>query len=347
MRILVPSSSHVKGPRYSRSETFPHLVRSFYPNAELIYSRDRKDLENCDAILGWGLKKSSKRASLLSRKYNKMLLRCEDSFLRSMRPALDPPLSMIIDDVGMYYDCSHPSAIERAVNKVLSDEQVFRAAEIIKLWRKLRLSKYNSKPEAMPSSSNYVLVVDQVLGDMSISYGGARPQSFRLMLSEAQRMYPNCDIILKVHPLAAKGIQFAFKRCWLPDIIYKQSNFNLKSLQRGEVIIDSSGDHPVRLIEEAQAVFTVTSQLGLEALMWGKKVYCFGRPFYSGWGLTHDCAGAPSRRSKSGSKSLESIVHAAFVECTRYISPNSLKTCEVEELMAQLYSKRLLMGLTT
>lgn len=46
--------------------------------------------------------------------------------------------------------------------------------------------------------------------------------------------------------------------------------------------------HPHALLNRVEAVYTVSSQLGFEALLLGKPVYCFGMPFYAGWGLTFD-----------------------------------------------------------
>ena len=54
--------------------------------------------------------------------------------------------------------------------------------------------------------------------------------------------------------------------------------------------------HPVRLLEKAEAVYCVTSQMGFEALLWGKPVRTFGMPFYAGWGLTQDELPSPARR---------------------------------------------------
>lgn len=41
---------------------------------------------------------------------------------------------------------------------------------------------------------------------------------------------------------------------------------------------------PLSLLAGADVVYTVTSQMGFEALMLGKEVHCFGMPFYAGWG---------------------------------------------------------------
>jgi hypothetical protein len=46
--------------------------------------------------------------------------------------------------------------------------------------------------------------------------------------------------------------------------------------------------HPHELIRRSQLVCAINSTAGFEALMIGKPVLCLGRPFYSGYGLTHD-----------------------------------------------------------
>jgi capsular polysaccharide export protein len=88
--------------------------------------------------------------------------------------------------------------------------------------------------------------------------------------------------------------------------------------------------HPVMLVENAEAVYVVTSQMGFEGLLWGKRVRSFGMPFYAGWGLTVDDLEAPSRRQPVP---LESLVHATLVDYARYIDPETGKRCEVEHLL--------------
>lgn len=51
-------------------------------------------------------------------------------------------------------------------------------------------------------------------------------------------------------------------------------------------------------------MYVVTSQLGFEALLAGKRVHCFGMPFYAGWGLTED---SQSCARRSVERSLEAV----------------------------------------
>ena len=70
--------------------------------------------------------------------------------------------------------------------------------------------------------------------------------------------------------------------------------------------------------------------MGFEALLWQKPVYTFGMPFYAGWGLTHDQQTAPGRRQTA---TLEQLVYAALVAYPRYIHPETIQRCEVEDLL--------------
>ena len=97
--------------------------------------------------------------------------------------------------------------------------------------------------------------------------------------------------------------------------------------------------HPAALLEQAEAVYVVTSQMGFEALLWGRPVHCFGMPFYAGWGLTHDRLPAPERR-RGVRPSLEALVHAALVRSPRCLDPHSLEPCPVETLMAAIGLQR-------
>lgn len=272
-----------------------------------------------DATLGWGRKKYSKRAKQVAvlRRLDYYCL--EDGFLRSVGlGASEPPLSIVVDDLGIYYDATTSSRLEQLVTRVLSPAESSRANSIIDNWRKSRISKYNHLREytgILPS--RYVLVADQTLGDDSIRFGLATKQSFNHMLDAALAENPDCTILIKVHPEVMAG--------------RKLGHFNISKLSRDPRIQILSVDvHPVRLIEHAEAIYVVTSQIGFEGLLWGKKVCTFGMPFYAGWSLTQDVLPRPERRTPV---LLENLVHAALVDYPRYIDPETGRCCEPERLI--------------
>ena len=77
----------------------------------------------------------------------------------------------------------------------------------------------------------------------------------------------------------------------------------------------------------------MTSLVGLEALIRGKKVYTYGLPFYAGWGLTTDALVSP-RRTRT--LSLDALVAASFILYPRYLHPSSATLCEIELLLQEI-----------
>lgn len=71
-----------------------------------------------DTALGWGYKKSGLRAlGLAEKKQLNGAILIEDGFLRSMGLGVsgDAPLSIVVDDLGIYYDAAKPSRLETLI----------------------------------------------------------------------------------------------------------------------------------------------------------------------------------------------------------------------------------------
>jgi capsular polysaccharide export protein len=197
------------------------------------------------------------------------------------------------------------------------------------LWCNARVSKYNFASESVRvSQCPYVLVTDQTYGDLSIQYGQADASSFQRMLDAALQENPHCHVLLKIHPDVALG--------------KKKGHFDVQAVAKNpRITLLSDAVHPVRLIEQAESVYCVTSQMGFEALLWGKPVRTFGMPFYAGWGLTQDDLPRPERRKTIA---LENLVHAALIAYPRYIDPETLQRCEVERLIEWMGLQRQMRG---
>jgi capsular polysaccharide export protein len=224
-------------------------------------------------------------------------------------------MSLIFDHKGIYYDATVPSTLEGIIARALSTSENARARSIIALWCAFALSKYNALQEYQGQlPPRYVLVADQVVGDLSIGYGLADLHAFHRMLQAALKENPDKIVIVKLHPNA---LQDARRRHF--DPLY------LSTVPR--VMVITKDCHVAHLIQNADSVYSVTSQVGFEALIWGKRVRCFGMPFYAGWGLTDDELQAPDRRRPV---TLEQLVHAALVKYPRYIDPVSMQRCEPE-----------------
>lgn len=279
-----------------------------------------------EAILAWGLKPSAQQAAVFALKHQLPLLRIEDGFLRSVGLGFQcPPCSIVIDDIGIYYDATKPSRLELLVQAPLSAAEQTDTERLIRLWRDARVSKYNHAPEpASLPEPGFVLVVDQTYGDAAIGHGLADATSFNTMLDEALRLFPEQRIVIKTHPDVVAG--------------KKKGHFSALPTEHAHRVLWFTEDcHPPALLERAAAVFCVTSQMGFEALLWQVPVYTFGMPFYAGWGLTTDFLAAPARRSKV---SLTQLTHAALLKYPRYIDPVSLLPIACEQAIGYFAKHR-------
>ncbi len=253
-------------------------------------------------ILGWGNRRSGRRARALRDRADGLLL-VEDGFLRSVGRR-DPPLSLVFDRGGIHYDADSDSDLFGLIARPLDPAQDARARGLIHRWRALGLSKYNARRDCAVPPEPYVLVVDQVAGDLSIAGGGADAATFPRMLMAALRENPGLRVVVKLHP---DSLSDPGRRHFDPEA--------LRALPRVTVL--ACDGHIAPLIAGARAVYVATSQVGFEALIHGRRVRCFGRPFYAGWGLTED------EGPRRGTADLAQLVHAALVDYPRYCHPET------------------------
>ena len=299
--------------------TLPQLLA---PN-RLVPGR-RRDV---DVLLAWGRRPSALWVERLARKWDLPVWHLEDGLLRSVaKGKAHPPLGLMVDELGVHFDATAPSRMEQLIAGPITSAEADRARALQSLWREQRLSKVNPPVEAEAPQEPYVLVVDQSAGDRSIALGLADASCFQRMLQAALVEHPDCTVVLKVHPDVISG--------------RARGHFSAKDLAEPRVRLSADGGHPARLLERARAVYVVTSQMGFEALLWGRPVHCFGMPFYAGWGLTHDRCEAPIRRRQGAS--LEALVHAALVASCRCIDPHRHQHCRIETLMAAIGLQRRL-----
>ena len=203
-------------------------------------------------------------------------------------------------------------------------ESAHRAMESITRYH---LSKYNHAPDApgdiwLNASVPHVLVLDQTVGDCSVSLGLASEESFKHMLDEVLSLYPLDSILVKLHPDVISG-----EKCGFLMEYAKSRGVKLISLDYS----------PVSLLIQADVVYTVTSQMGFEALMLGKEVHCFGMPFYAGWGLTLDALTCQRRTKK---RSLVEVFAAAYILYARYVNPIRKEICDIHEIISILAEQR-------
>lgn len=293
--------------------------------------------EEGDAIIGWGHKENTERPYEYARKKNLPYWRLEDGFLGYLtHPNLDPRrISLVVDTSGIYYDAHSPSDLERLLNdeswitpKLLQRADVAMAR--IKRWQ---LSKYNQAPMGLPAyllaklaayKGPKVLVVDQTFGDQSITAGMASDAVFKDMLADALADNPTSLVIVKIHPDVLLGT--------------KKGHYDIERTHE-RVLFLADDVAPQALMEKVDQVYVATSQMGLEGLIAGKKVTCYGLPFYAGWGLTHDKQLCEARIAN---RTLPELFAAAFMIYTRYIDPFTGKRVEIEHILDLLVAERQL-----
>lgn len=278
-----------------------------------------------DAVAGWGAKPNTKRARALAREHGVPYLSLEDGFLRSVMPGVsgEAPLALVIDDLGIYYDATRPSRLERWIAEgTFGDSELGRSAMLVARLRSTGLSKYNHQPaiDLGPKSCERVLVVDQTAGDQSIRLG-LPATDFAGMLAAARDEHPGAEIVVKAHP----------------DVMLGNKAGALGAGATGVRWITVPA-HPASLLGQVDRVYVMTSQLGFEGLLHGLPVTCFGMPWYAGWGLTDDRANVPERRGVT--RSLEQLVAAAYLRYARYVDPETGERCEVERIVEHLDLQR-------
>lgn len=257
------------------------------------------------------------------------VVRVEDGFLRSkgLGAELVPPLSLVLDDLGIYYDPSGPSRLEEliAARASLRPDQHLRAERLIARLVSLGLSKYNLGG-ALPDlpEGRRILVAGQVEDDASIRLGAGETSTNRALLEAARAANPDAVILFKPHPDVEAGLR--------PGAIDPDALTGLADA------VLSRAD-PAALLPHVDALWTMTSLLGFEALLRGTEVHTTGAPFYAGWGLTIDHGAIPPRRRAR--PALTGLVHATLIDYPRYRDPVSGRPCPVETVVDRLATGRV------
>ena len=101
-------------------------------------------------------------------------------------------MSIVVDELGIYYDATAPSTLEKLIATPLSEAQILRAHRLMAAWREGHVSKYNKARDYQDGlPDRFVLVVDQTYKDDSIRFGLADDASFQRMLDAAIRENPD------------------------------------------------------------------------------------------------------------------------------------------------------------
>ncbi len=321
------------------AQTLKSNIKKYYPSS--VASSHTKNLPS--ALIGWGNKKSFQRAKFYGEQLNLPVFSVEDGFLRSLDTGIKSryALSLIVDDLGIYFDLTKSSRLEKLIltrltEKNWSPQHYDYARQFMKTITEHNLSKYNATL-ACPNlaqltfSPEHVLLIDQVAGDNSIIGAGLTAETakkqFIKMLKDACRNHPKANIWIKAHP-AGKG--------YLAELnLAKTINSSANSIY----ILDEQVN-PILLLKQVQHVYTVSSHMGFEALMLSaigdkKTVHCYGVNWYSAWGLTDD------NGIVEGDENLQQLYQQ--VKNRRFQKPIDIGKSEIPYrplVRRELYSKR-------
>lgn len=298
------------------------IVRRFAAPSVVRFVADGKAVPPGASLLLWG-----RREAPAGLHDSVRLVRIEDGFLRSVGLGADlvQPLSWVFDQRGIYYDATRPSDLEHLLQHAELDAGLLqRAARLRARIVACGLTKYNVggvKWVRPVSARRVILVAGQVESDASLRFGAPGLASNMAVLRAARSANPDAWLVYKPHPDVVAGLRA------------RGQQEDEAAAYCDEVVLDAPmGD----LLAAVDEVHVMTSLAGFEALLRGKRVVCYGQPFYSGWGLTVDIL--PNAR-RTRCLSLDALVAGALILYPTYIgraSGSGRVTVEqaLDELMA-------------
>jgi capsular polysaccharide export protein len=253
------------------------------------------------------------------------LIEVEDGFIRSIGLGADcvPPLSIVVDPVGSYFDPSAPSELVGLLQHGdFPPASLDRAKRLRHTIVERAISKYGERPDIVERrvpDRAHLLVAGQVEDDRSVQCGGGAVTTNLELLRRVRADAPQAYILYKPHPDVEAGHRVGR----VPD--------DQAARYADEVV----RDQPITsLIDMVDEVHVNTSLAGFEALLRNKPVTTHGVPFYAGWGLTRDLGAVPDRRTAR--RTLDELVAAALLVYPRYLDPVTGLPCPPEILVRRL-----------
>lgn len=237
-----------------------------------------------DNVFVWGAGFSGGELEFV-RERGGRIYRVEDGFIRSVGLGSDfvRPLSLVVDESGLYFDPSHASDLETILNTASFTEDEIKTAETVRHnIVQNGITKYNIEPRGRPdwgtTNKRIVLVPGQVEDDASIRLGCSSIRTNLGLLRAVRSSHPDAFIVYKPHPDVRSGNR--------SGVLGNHETSELADHVETQWSV-------VSCIEACAEVHTMTSLCGFDALLRGKRVVTYGQPFYAGWGLTCDMEASP------------------------------------------------------
>jgi capsular polysaccharide export protein len=299
------------------------IVRQFTRRDDVVFIDSVKAVSADSILLLWGRTEAPKPLPLAVK-----IVRLEDGFLRSVGLGADliQPISWVMDARGIYFDATQASDLEHLLETASFDEALLaRAESFAGRIVKSGMTKYNvgAGSWSPPTSTRQIILVPgQVETDASIKFGALKICQNMELLKAVRAANPDAYVVYKPHPDVLAGLRGSGR----------QENTALSWCN--EVI---TGIGMADLLDKVQEVHTMTSLTGFEALLRGKRVVCYGAPFYSGWGLSEDHLPI-SRRTRR--LSLHALVAGALLLYPSYASRSNGLPISAEQALDELESWR-------
>jgi capsular polysaccharide export protein len=275
------------------------------------------------AIAGWASRLPAGIAAAAARAGVTLIL-VEDGFIRSVGLGSDflPPASLVFDTSGMYYDPRVKSDLETLLGEAeFAPALVARAQRLAAQLVARGITKYNLADRgpgvAVPSGKRGILVPGQVEDDLSIQLGGGEVRTNLALLAQVRAANPGAFIIYKPHPDVMAGHRLGA----VPEAEARRF--------ADAVVREASTAALLAIVDE---LHTMTSLAGFEALLRGRRVVVYGRPFYAGWGLTTDQL--PQGRARP--LSLDELAAGVLILYPRYLDPLTRLPCGPEVVIERL-----------
>lgn len=293
------------------------VLRQFVQGSKVHFVRNCNQIPANATVLLWGRREPGSLPGGVR------VIRIEDGFLRSvgLGAEFSRPVSWVFDGSGIYFDARCPSDLERLLQDASIGPELCQRAKLLQQRiLELGLTKYNvgRRGWQRPAHPRVILVPGQVESDASIAYGSTTVKRNIDLLQQVRLAEPDAYIIYKPHPDVVAGAR------------QQGDNEAQAAAYCDELILDVA---MAELLPHIDEVHTITSLTGFEALLRGKKVVCYGQPFYAGWGLTED-KHPLARRGQQ--RSLEQLVAATLILYPCYISRTNGYFASPEQIVAEL-----------
>jgi hypothetical protein len=255
--------------------------------------------------------------------------RMEDGFLRSFGAGLlhTTPHSLVLDDGGLYFNPKSESSLEYILGNTILDDELDEARAGLAIARVGKLTKYYNPDERdyprlkRETGKKTILVVGQVEDDASLRFGLSKKMSNNDMVRRVRKMNPDAKIYYRPHP----DVVFTNRKSSDPKFIRDICTVLKPEIPLHEVL---------RVVDH---VYTMTSLVGMEALVNGKKVTAFGGPFYAGWGLTEDLQ---KMKRRNRSLSMEELFTGVYLRYPMYFHPVSRERITFLDLASYFFVER-------